>query len=52
MTSVTSFPTVTIDDVRTKVKYDLEYTERQSAIADLRTMVQTLPVMLGKKGGW
>jgi lipopolysaccharide/colanic/teichoic acid biosynthesis glycosyltransferase len=43
---------VTIDDVRTKVKFDLEYASRQSALEDLRTMVRTVPVMLGKKGGW
>jgi lipopolysaccharide/colanic/teichoic acid biosynthesis glycosyltransferase len=43
---------VTIDDVRTKVRYDLEYARHQSVLADLRTMVRTVPVMLGKKGGW
>jgi lipopolysaccharide/colanic/teichoic acid biosynthesis glycosyltransferase len=43
---------VTIDDVRTKVRYDLEYAQRQSVMEDLRTMFRTVPVMLGKKGGW
>jgi lipopolysaccharide/colanic/teichoic acid biosynthesis glycosyltransferase len=41
-----------IDDVRTKVRYDLEYLERQSLAEDLRIMVRTVPVMLFKKGGW
>ncbi len=41
-----------IEDVRTKVRYDLEYHERQSLAEDLRIMVSTVPVMLFKKGGW
>lgn len=41
-----------LDDVRTKVRYDLEYLERQSVVEDLRIMLRTLPVMLFKKGGW
>ena len=41
-----------LDDVRTKVRYDLEYLERQSLAEDLRIMVRTVPVMLFKKGGW
>ena len=41
-----------IEDVRTKVRYDLEYLERQSLAEDLRIMVRTVPVMLFKKGGW
>lgn len=41
-----------VDDVRTKVRYDLEYAARQSALEDLRTMVRTVPVVLFRKGGW
>jgi lipopolysaccharide/colanic/teichoic acid biosynthesis glycosyltransferase len=41
-----------IDDVRAKVRYDLEYLERQSLAEDLRIMVKTVPVMLFRKGGW
>lgn len=41
-----------LEDVRTKVRYDLEYIERQSLAEDLRIMVRTVPVMLFKKGGW
>ena len=41
-----------IDDVRRKVAYDLEYVRRQSAREDLRIMLRTLPVMLGRRGAW
>jgi len=39
-----------IDDVRAKVEFDLEYLERQSLIEDLKIMARTLPVMLFKRG--
>jgi lipopolysaccharide/colanic/teichoic acid biosynthesis glycosyltransferase len=42
----------TVDDVRRKVAYDLAYIRRASALEDLRIMLQTLPVMLGRKLGW
>jgi lipopolysaccharide/colanic/teichoic acid biosynthesis glycosyltransferase len=41
-----------IDDVRQKVRYDLEYVTRQGVVEDLRIMSMTLPVMLFRKGGW
>jgi lipopolysaccharide/colanic/teichoic acid biosynthesis glycosyltransferase len=41
-----------IDDVRNKVRYDLEYLERQGVAEDLRIMARTVPVMLFKRGGW
>src|SRR5881628_3349118 len=41
----------TVDDVRRKVAYDLEYIRRQSALEDCQIMLRTLPVMLGR-GGW
>jgi lipopolysaccharide/colanic/teichoic acid biosynthesis glycosyltransferase len=41
-----------LDDVKVKVRYDLEYLERQSLAEDLRIMVRTVPVMLFKRGGW
>jgi lipopolysaccharide/colanic/teichoic acid biosynthesis glycosyltransferase len=41
-----------LDDVRHKVRYDLEYLSRQSLAEDLRIMIKTLPVMLFKRGGW
>jgi lipopolysaccharide/colanic/teichoic acid biosynthesis glycosyltransferase len=39
-----------LEDVRTKVRFDLDYIERQSMWFDLRIMVMTLPVMLFRKG--
>jgi lipopolysaccharide/colanic/teichoic acid biosynthesis glycosyltransferase len=41
-----------VDDVRRKVLYDLEYLRRQSVLEDLRIMVMTLPVMVLRRGGW
>jgi lipopolysaccharide/colanic/teichoic acid biosynthesis glycosyltransferase len=41
-----------VDDVRRKVAYDLEYIHNQSALEDLRIMLRTVPVMLGRRGGW
>ncbi len=41
-----------LDDVRRKVRYDLEYLQRQGVGEDLMIMAKTLPVMLFRKGGW
>jgi lipopolysaccharide/colanic/teichoic acid biosynthesis glycosyltransferase len=41
-----------LEDVRTKVHYDLEYIRRQSVAEDLRIMLKTLPVILLRRGGW
>jgi lipopolysaccharide/colanic/teichoic acid biosynthesis glycosyltransferase len=41
-----------LDDVRRKVKFDLEYLERQGVGEDLMIMAKTVPVMLFRKGGW
>jgi lipopolysaccharide/colanic/teichoic acid biosynthesis glycosyltransferase len=41
-----------LDDVRTKVRYDLEYLRQRSLVRDLRIMVQTLPSVLFKRRGW
>jgi lipopolysaccharide/colanic/teichoic acid biosynthesis glycosyltransferase len=41
-----------LDDVRTKVYYDLEYIRRQSVAEDLRIMLKTLPVIVFRRGGW
>jgi len=38
-----------IDDVRTKVQFDLEYMKNQSLAHDLRIMTLTLPVMIFRK---
>ena len=41
-----------LDDVRTKVQFDLEYIRRQSVAEDLRIMLKTVPVILWRRGGW
>jgi lipopolysaccharide/colanic/teichoic acid biosynthesis glycosyltransferase len=41
-----------LDDVRRKVRYDLDYLQRQGIREDLRIMAKTVPVMLLRKGGW
>jgi lipopolysaccharide/colanic/teichoic acid biosynthesis glycosyltransferase len=41
-----------LDDVRTKVHYDLEYIRRQSVAEDFRIMLKTFPVILLRRGGW
>jgi len=41
-----------IDDVRSKVEYDLEYLRRQGIMEDLKIMSLTVPVMLLRRGGW
>jgi len=42
----------TIEDVRKKVRYDLEYLSRQSVAEDLKIMARTLPVLVFRRGGW
>lgn len=39
-----------LEDVRRKLRYDLEYVERCSPAEDLRIMFRTFPVMLGARG--
>ena len=41
-----------VDDVRQKVAYDLEYIRNQSTLQDLKIMVRTPSVMLGRRFGW
>ena len=41
-----------VDDVRKKLAFDLEYVRNQSALEDLRIMLLTPAVMLGRRGGW
>ncbi len=41
-----------LEDVRKKVYFDLEYIRRQSVLEDLRIMLKTLPVILLRRGGW
>ena len=41
-----------LDDVREKLSYDLEYIRHRSALKDLKIMLLTPAVMLGRRGGW
>lgn len=41
-----------LDDVRRKVAFDIEYMRRQSLTEDIRIMLQTVPVMVFRIGGW
>jgi lipopolysaccharide/colanic/teichoic acid biosynthesis glycosyltransferase len=43
---------LSVDDVRRKVAYDLEYVTRCSALHDLQIMLRTFPVMALRKGAW
>ena len=42
---------MSLDDVRCKLAYDLEYIRSQSALEDLKIILRTLPVMLLGRGG-
>ena len=39
-------PDQTVDDVKGKLRYDLEYLQRRSVTFDIRIMIRTLPVMV------
>ena len=39
-------------DVENKVRFDLEYLQRQSVAEDLKIMIRTVPTMLLRKSGW
>ena len=39
-----------LDDVRRKVRFDLEYIERQGIAEDMKIMLKTVPVMIFKRG--
>ncbi|HEY0971420.1 MAG TPA: sugar transferase [Gemmatimonadales bacterium] len=41
-----------IDDVKVKIQYDLEYLQKQSVWTDVVIMARTVPVMLFRKSGW
>lgn len=41
-----------VDDVRRKVQFDLEYLSTRSVTRDLRIMARTVPIMLFSRLGW
>ncbi|UCC81678.1 MAG: sugar transferase [Gemmatimonadota bacterium] len=42
----------TLQSVRCKLMYDLDYIERRSVIFDLGVMLKTIPAIFRKRGGW
>jgi lipopolysaccharide/colanic/teichoic acid biosynthesis glycosyltransferase len=42
----------TIEDVRRKVAFDLEYIARRSVLEDLKIMALTVPVIVFRRGAW
>ena len=49
---VNQCPDASLDDVRMKVRYDLEYLSRQGMVEDVRIMVRTIPVIFFRRTGW
>ena len=41
-----------VEDVKRKLVFDLQYVSRRSAAEDLRIMARTLPVVIFKRGAW
>ena len=41
-----------VDDVQRKLAFDLEYLTRRSTTEDFRIMLQTVPVIVFKRGAW
>jgi lipopolysaccharide/colanic/teichoic acid biosynthesis glycosyltransferase len=51
LAQITQAPDGTVDDVRVKVRYDLEYLRRRSVLEDLRIMAKTPAVMFLRRSG-
>jgi lipopolysaccharide/colanic/teichoic acid biosynthesis glycosyltransferase len=51
LAQISQGPDGTVDDVRVKVRYDLEYLQRRSVLEDLRIMAKTPAVMFLKRTG-
>jgi lipopolysaccharide/colanic/teichoic acid biosynthesis glycosyltransferase len=41
-----------LDDVRNKVRYDLQYLQNATVAQDLLILARTIPVVVMRKGGW
>lgn len=41
-----------VEDVRSKLRYDLEYIDRQCLREDIRVMFRTFPVVFFRRGSW
>jgi lipopolysaccharide/colanic/teichoic acid biosynthesis glycosyltransferase len=42
----------TIEDVKSKVEFDLEYIQRQSVTEDLKILMRTVPTVMFGRGAW
>jgi lipopolysaccharide/colanic/teichoic acid biosynthesis glycosyltransferase len=51
LAQISQAPDGTVEDVRVKVRYDLEYLRRRSVLEDLRIMVKTPAVMFLRRSG-
>jgi lipopolysaccharide/colanic/teichoic acid biosynthesis glycosyltransferase len=52
LAQISQAPDGTVDDVRIKVRYDLEYMRRRSVLEDLRIMAKTPMVMFFRRSGY
>jgi lipopolysaccharide/colanic/teichoic acid biosynthesis glycosyltransferase len=52
LAQISQAPDGTVDDVRVKVRYDLEYLRRRSVLEDLRIMAKTPMVMFFRRSGY
>ncbi|MDQ3949676.1 MAG: sugar transferase [Gemmatimonadota bacterium] len=52
LAQISQAPDGSVDDVRVKVRYDLEYMRRRSVMEDLRIMAKTPMVMFFKRSGY
>jgi lipopolysaccharide/colanic/teichoic acid biosynthesis glycosyltransferase len=52
LAQISQGPDGTVDDVRVKVRYDLEYLRRRSVLEDLRIMAKTPVVMFFRRNGY
>jgi lipopolysaccharide/colanic/teichoic acid biosynthesis glycosyltransferase len=52
LAQISQAPDGTVDDVRVKVHYDLEYLRRRSVLEDLRIMAKTPMVMFFRRSGY
>jgi lipopolysaccharide/colanic/teichoic acid biosynthesis glycosyltransferase len=41
-----------LEDVQRKVEFDLQYIRQQTFWQDLKIMIETIPVILLRRGGW
>ena len=52
LAQISQAPDGSVDDVRIKIRYDLEYLRRRSILEDLRIMAKTPVVMFFRRSGY